>query len=226
MRFPVHACVMTDPSPLTSRKRAGTPFRSARPRCRAQRTASRRALEPSLLRRDRHAHRRRRDVALHGNADQPARPREAVLDGSAQGSRALRARHARRARRDRGRGCALPRRRDGCGGRRRRAARSPFAPMWTISSRSGRSIPLRFEQDAKGGVKPYVRVRGELWARVTRSLALDLIALGEEGEIDGAATFGVRARRRILSHRSRRPIWAPLDAPCSTRRAGFPDAGG
>jgi len=57
----------------------------------------------------------------------------------------------------------------------------------------GTERPLRFEQDAKGGVKPYVRVRGELWARVTRSLALDLIALGEAGEIDGAATFGVRA---------------------------------
>jgi len=57
----------------------------------------------------------------------------------------------------------------------------------------GPERPLRFEQDAKGGVKPYVRVRGELWARVTRSLALDLIALGEEGKIGEAATFGVRA---------------------------------
>jgi len=57
----------------------------------------------------------------------------------------------------------------------------------------GPERPLRFEQDATGGVKPYVRVRGELWARVTRSLALDLIALGEESEIDGATTFGVRA---------------------------------
>ena len=33
----------------------------------------------------------------------------------------------------------------------------------------GPEHPLRFEQDAKGGVKPYVRVRGELWARVTRA---------------------------------------------------------
>ena len=57
----------------------------------------------------------------------------------------------------------------------------------------GPERPLRFEQDATGGVKPYVRVRGELWARVTRSLALDLIALGEEGKIGEAATFGVRA---------------------------------
>ena len=81
----------------------------------------------------------------------------------------------------------------------------------------GPEHPLRFEQDATGGVKPYVRVRGELWARVTRSLALDLIALGEEREIDGAATFGVRSRRRILSHRSgAAPIRALLDAPCST----------
>jgi hypothetical protein len=53
--------------------------------------------------------------------------------------------------------------------------------------------PLRFEQDANGGVKPYVKVRGELWARVTRSLALDLIALGEEKDVEGVATFGVRA---------------------------------
>ncbi|MBJ6124708.1 DUF1285 domain-containing protein [Microvirga splendida] len=52
---------------------------------------------------------------------------------------------------------------------------------------------LRFEQDAHGGVKPYVKVRGDLWALVTRSLALDLIALGEERSLDGAATFGVAA---------------------------------
>jgi hypothetical protein len=57
----------------------------------------------------------------------------------------------------------------------------------------GPEHPLRFEQDADGGVKPYVKVRGELWARVTRSLALDLIALGEEKDVEGVAAFGVRA---------------------------------
>jgi hypothetical protein len=57
----------------------------------------------------------------------------------------------------------------------------------------GSEHPLRFDQDADGGVRPYVKVRGELWARVTRSLALDLIALGEEKSIDGADTFGVMA---------------------------------
>jgi hypothetical protein len=57
----------------------------------------------------------------------------------------------------------------------------------------GPDHPLRFEQDANGGVKPYVKVRGDLWARVTRSLALDLIALGEEKDVEGVAAFGVTA---------------------------------
>ena len=51
--------------------------------------------------------------------------------------------------------------------------------------------PLRFERDAAGGVKPYVKVRGELWARVTRALAFDLIALADEREIAGEALFGL-----------------------------------
>lgn len=57
----------------------------------------------------------------------------------------------------------------------------------------GPDHPLRFEQDAHGGIKPYVKVRGELWALVTRSLALDLVAMGEERTIDEAATFGLTA---------------------------------
>lgn len=39
---------------------------------------------------------------------------------------------------------------------------------------AGANHPMRFELDETGGLKPYVRVRGELWARLTRSLALDL----------------------------------------------------
>jgi uncharacterized protein len=57
----------------------------------------------------------------------------------------------------------------------------------------GPDHPLRFEQDANGGIKPYVKVRGELWALVTRSLTLDLVAMGEEKTSDGAATFGLSA---------------------------------
>jgi hypothetical protein len=57
----------------------------------------------------------------------------------------------------------------------------------------GPDHPLRFERDATDGVKPYVLVRGELWARVTRALALDLLALGEERQAEGGAVFGVAA---------------------------------
>lgn len=40
---------------------------------------------------------------------------------------------------------------------------------------AGHDHPMRFELDETGGLKPYIRVRGDLWARLTRSLALDLV---------------------------------------------------
>src|SRR3954462_3378729 len=55
----------------------------------------------------------------------------------------------------------------------------------------GAAHPLRFERDREGGIKPYVLVRGELWARVTRALAYDLIDMGEERELGGRAMFGI-----------------------------------
>lgn len=55
----------------------------------------------------------------------------------------------------------------------------------------GPDHPIRFEVGPGNGVKPYILVRGGLWARVTRSLALDLIALGEERETDGQTRFGI-----------------------------------
>lgn len=55
----------------------------------------------------------------------------------------------------------------------------------------GPDHPLRFDEDEAGGVKPYLRVRGDLWARVTRALTFDLVDLGEERVIDGATAFGV-----------------------------------
>jgi hypothetical protein len=55
----------------------------------------------------------------------------------------------------------------------------------------GPEHPLRFGADETGGVKPYVRVRGDLWARVTRALAFDLIELAEERETGRRAAFGV-----------------------------------
>ncbi|MGB7077048.1 MAG: DUF1285 domain-containing protein [Xanthobacteraceae bacterium] len=51
---------------------------------------------------------------------------------------------------------------------------------------------LRFEPEAgTGGLKPYLHVRRNLWAKVTRALFFDLVELGEERDIDGIAMFGV-----------------------------------
>lgn len=65
--------------------------------------------------------------------------------------------------------------------------------------RIGPDHPLRFDRDPSGGIKPYVLVRGELWARVTRALAYDLIELGEERDSEGQAMFGVVADRRFYA---------------------------
>jgi hypothetical protein len=51
---------------------------------------------------------------------------------------------------------------------------------------------LRFEPEAgTGGMRPYLHVRRNLWARVTRVLYLDLVEIGEERLIDGRRMFGV-----------------------------------
>lgn len=50
---------------------------------------------------------------------------------------------------------------------------------------------LRFEQSADGGLTPYVHVRANLWAKVTRAVYYDLVELGEERRLDGAQMFGV-----------------------------------
>lgn len=51
---------------------------------------------------------------------------------------------------------------------------------------------LRFEPERDtGGLKPYLHVRRDLWAKVSRPLFYDLVALGEEREIGGVAMFGV-----------------------------------
>ena len=56
---------------------------------------------------------------------------------------------------------------------------------------AGAGHPIRFEKGAADGIKPYLHVRGDLWALVSRALCLDLVELGEIGEHDGARCFGV-----------------------------------
>jgi hypothetical protein len=50
---------------------------------------------------------------------------------------------------------------------------------------------LRFEAAADGGLTPYLHVRAELWAKVTRALYYDLVDMGEERVVDGHPMFGV-----------------------------------
>ena len=51
---------------------------------------------------------------------------------------------------------------------------------------------LRFEPEPhSGGLKPYLHVRRDLWAKVTRALFYDLVELGEERDIDGIRMFGI-----------------------------------
>ena len=50
---------------------------------------------------------------------------------------------------------------------------------------------LRFVIDEGGGLKPYLHVRRGLWARLTRALTYDLVALGEVRDVAGVAMFGV-----------------------------------
>lgn len=53
--------------------------------------------------------------------------------------------------------------------------------------------PLRFVEDAAGGLKPYLHVRRDLWALVTRALTYDLVAMAEERAIDGRTWLGLAA---------------------------------
>jgi hypothetical protein len=60
---------------------------------------------------------------------------------------------------------------------------------WVIC---GGDHALRFEPEAEtGGLKPYLHVRRDLWAKVTRALFYDLVELGEERDVGGERMFGI-----------------------------------
>jgi hypothetical protein len=56
---------------------------------------------------------------------------------------------------------------------------------------AGPGHPLRFETETSGGLRPYLHVRRDLWAKVTRALFYDLVEIGEERDIGGRRMFGV-----------------------------------
>jgi len=56
---------------------------------------------------------------------------------------------------------------------------------------AGPGHALRFAPEVTGGLRPYLHVRRDLWAKVTRALFYDLVALGEERDVDGKRMFGI-----------------------------------
>jgi hypothetical protein len=66
--------------------------------------------------------------------------------------------------------------------------------------------PLRFETGAAEGVKPYVRVRGDLWALVKRALFYDLVEIGSVERHAGEDWFGVRSSGLFFPMRPAREI--------------------
>jgi uncharacterized protein len=75
----------------------------------------------------------------------------------------------------------------------------------------GTDNPLRFEPEtATGGLKPFLHVRSNLWAKVTRALFYDLVELGEEREVDGARMFGVASGPEFF-------VMAPADSIAGLR---------
>ncbi len=65
---------------------------------------------------------------------------------------------------------------------------------------AGPHNPLRFER-SKGndGVKPYVLVRGRLEALLARPVMYELVALGEETEMDGKMMFAVKSKGAVFA---------------------------
>jgi uncharacterized protein len=78
---------------------------------------------------------------------------------------------------------------DGEGASRQLSFRSNVGDVVMVSADNA----LRFGEDASGGVRPYVHIRRGLWARVTRALTYDLLAMGEVCQHDGTEMFGVTA---------------------------------
>ena len=65
---------------------------------------------------------------------------------------------------------------------------------------AGPGHALKFvPEPATGGLKPYVHVRRELWAKVTRALFYDLVELGEEREVGGKQMFGVASKGEFFA---------------------------
>src|ERR1700716_1392195 len=67
----------------------------------------------------------------------------------------------------------------------------------------GAQHALRFEpQPETGGLKPYLHVRSNLWAKVTRALFFDLVELAEERDVGGQRMLGVASGAEFFAMQS------------------------
>ena len=65
--------------------------------------------------------------------------------------------------------------------------------------KAGADNPLRFVVTGKTDqLKPYILVRGRLEALVNRAVTYDLLALGEEVEIEGEAMYAIRSGGEVF----------------------------
>ncbi|MGB3042610.1 MAG: DUF1285 domain-containing protein [Xanthobacteraceae bacterium] len=70
---------------------------------------------------------------------------------------------------------------------------------------------LRFERAPDDGLMPYLHVRADLWAKVTRALYYDLVELGEERMVDGRPMFGVVSAGEFFKMADADEVRAPID---------------
>ena len=193
--------------------------------------AARPSVESAVLRRHRHADRRRWHLVLHGDADRPAGAGAAVLDRFCARTRTATC----WSRRSSGSASPSTTRRSWpsrCGrGRRRRAASLAFRTNVDDWTTAGPEHALRFETGASDGLKPYVHVRAGLWARLTRrALLRPRRARRDARERGGRRSFGVSLRRRLLPdgkgqrarrHDMTRPQRSPETAAAHERAQRF-----
>jgi uncharacterized protein len=52
---------------------------------------------------------------------------------------------------------------------------------------------LTFKASADGGLTPYLHVRADLWAKVTRAIYYDLVDISEERVVDGRQMLGIES---------------------------------
>lgn len=70
--------------------------------------------------------------------------------------------------------------------------------------------PMRFTILPDGGVKPYIHIRGDLWALASRALTHELIGLGRIETIETPGDFGRQSGQKDASSPENRQVRPPL----------------